>query len=257
VTAWMGHLQAYPQRIEALGKAKLPVLDRSYRMLAETLKGRDPPHITSSELATIVEWKLTRGKWRPRLLDFAKELSDDAVKDASTDAFKSAAAGNSTAAFAALTKLKGIGPATASAVLAVAAPDTCPFMSDEAASAALPGVKLKYNAKEYKQLAAALCDKAEQLNGGKKSGGEGSESGMGGGKEDDKGTSSSGGSGGGDGGGSSHVWTASDVERSLWSAAASQRKPSKPSAAAGEKQAAAGKRKAADQGSEAVKERKK
>lgn len=57
--------------------------------------------------------------------------------------------------------------------------------------------------------------------------------------------------------GSSHVWTASDVERSLWSAAASQRKPSKPSAAAGEKQAAAGKRKAADQGSEAVKERKK
>lgn len=57
-------------------------------------------------MALQVEWKLTRGKWRPRLLDFAKELSDDAVKDASTDAFKSAAAGNSTAAFAALTKLK-------------------------------------------------------------------------------------------------------------------------------------------------------
>ena len=51
-------------------------------------------------------------------------------------------------------------------MLAAAAPDLCPFMSDEAAAAVLPGVKLKYNAREYDQLAAALRGKAQQLNGG-------------------------------------------------------------------------------------------
>lgn len=53
-----------------------------------------------------VEWKLTRGKWRPRLLDFAREHSEATVKDASTVAFQRAVAGDTAAGFAALTKLK-------------------------------------------------------------------------------------------------------------------------------------------------------
>ena len=36
-----------------------------------------------------VEWKLTRGKWRPKLLDYAKAHSEDSVRGASSLAFKS------------------------------------------------------------------------------------------------------------------------------------------------------------------------
>lgn len=58
--------------------------------------------------------------------------------------------------------LQGVGPATASAVLAVAQP-AYPFMSDEAMAAAVKG-PLKYTAPEYVQLVEALQGKAAQLN---------------------------------------------------------------------------------------------
>ena len=60
--------------------------------------------------------------------------------------------------------LQGIGPATASAVLAVAQP-AYPFMSDEAMSAAVKG-PLKYTVPEYVQLVEALQGKAAELNKG-------------------------------------------------------------------------------------------
>ncbi len=56
---------------------------------------------------------------------------------------------------------QGIGPATASAVLAAHCPDL-PFMSDEAMAAALPGGK-EYTVGKYLQLVAALRKKAASL----------------------------------------------------------------------------------------------
>ena len=56
---------------------------------------------------------------------------------------------------------QGIGPATASAVLAAHCPDL-PFMSDEAMAAALPGGK-DYTVAKYLQLAAALRKRAVSL----------------------------------------------------------------------------------------------
>lgn len=56
-----------------------------------------------------VDWKLKRGKFRPRLLDFAKQHSDATVETASADAFQRAASGlveDASAAMAPLTKLK-------------------------------------------------------------------------------------------------------------------------------------------------------
>lgn len=61
-------------------------------------------------------------------------------------------------------QLQGIGPATASAVLAVAQP-AFPFMSDEAMSAAVKG-PIKYTVPEYVQLVEALQGKAAELNEG-------------------------------------------------------------------------------------------
>lgn len=66
---------------------------------------------------------------RPRLLDFVSSLDDSVVKSASEKAFKSLP--DISKAVKELTVLKGVGPATASAVLAAYAPDIAPFMSDE------------------------------------------------------------------------------------------------------------------------------
>ncbi|KAI3760727.1 hypothetical protein L1987_51126 [Smallanthus sonchifolius] len=67
---------------------------------------------------------------RPRLLDFVSSLDEETVKSASLKAFKSLP--EVSKAVSELTVLKGVGPATASAVLAAYAPDVAPFMSDEA-----------------------------------------------------------------------------------------------------------------------------
>ena len=62
-------------------------------------------------------------------MDFVKSLDDKVVESASRKAF--AALPGLSKAITELTVLKGVGPATASAVLAAYAPDVAPFMSDE------------------------------------------------------------------------------------------------------------------------------
>ncbi|XP_048444205.1 uncharacterized protein LOC125479175 isoform X2 [Pyrus x bretschneideri] len=74
-------------------------------------------------------------KWRPRLLDFVSALDYSVVKSASEKAFRSLP--DISKAISDLTVLKGVGPATASAVVAAYAPEVAPFMSDEAMVAAL------------------------------------------------------------------------------------------------------------------------
>jgi hypothetical protein len=78
-----------------------------------------------------MKWKLMKGKWRPRLQGFVDSLEDGAVTAASQKAFAQMAENNFLGALQSLCNLKGIGPATATAVLA-AYDATVPFMSDEA-----------------------------------------------------------------------------------------------------------------------------
>lgn len=67
--------------------------------------------------------------FRPRLLDFVSSIEDAVVKRASEKAFESLP--DVEKAISELSALKGVGPATASAVLAAFAPNLTPFMSDE------------------------------------------------------------------------------------------------------------------------------
>lgn len=67
--------------------------------------------------------------FRPRLLDFVSGLDEELVKSASQKGFQSLP--DISKALSELTVLKGVGPATASAILAAYAPDVAPFMSDE------------------------------------------------------------------------------------------------------------------------------
>lgn len=149
--------------------------------------------LTAEQLAGVVEWKLARGTWRPRLLDFAK-----AAKQADVSAAAEAAANvlksekGLGAAVDALCGLKGIGPATATALLSAADP-SIPFLSDEALIAVL-------GAREYTKPAAlkvteALRERAGELNKLNKK------------QEEEK-----------IGSPAVVVWNASKVERALWSA---------------------------------------
>ena len=49
---------------------------------------RAPLSIVKAELVQLVEWKLLRGKWRPRLLDYAQQQEEGGVQQASESAFK-------------------------------------------------------------------------------------------------------------------------------------------------------------------------
>ena len=126
----------------------------------------------------LVEWKVgQRGKFRPRLLNYAKEASPEDVETASSQAFSIIAQYKDDEdvpedalkqAMSALTALRGIGPATASAALSAAHPFSIPFQSDEAMLAVL-GSK-EYTVKSFLDLTVALRKKARELseNDGKK-----------------------------------------------------------------------------------------
>lgn len=188
--AWTDALSSYDKHMEFLNNPKLVELDKLYRTeLPRSLHSRTPSaHITKNELNKVMEWKLTRGKWRPRLLSFVSSLDETSVKAASQKAF--AALPDLKEAVNALSTLKGVGPATASAVLAAYDPHIAPFMSDEAMVAAL-GSSKEYTLKQYLVFAEKLQNKAKELN---------SKSHV---KEAENG-----------------FFTASDIERALWSAAA-------------------------------------
>ncbi|OIT37688.1 PREDICTED: uncharacterized protein LOC109240426 [Nicotiana attenuata] len=159
---WKEALSSYGVRIESLNKPNLVSLDDFYRNeLPGVLRQRNPSYITTSELTKLMQWKLTRGKWRPRLLDFVSSLDDAVVRSASEKAFQSLP--DISKAISELTVLKGVGPATASAVLAAFAPDIAPFMSDEAMVAA-NGNSKDYTLKQYLVLVDKLQAKSKELS---------------------------------------------------------------------------------------------
>ncbi|XP_054819399.1 uncharacterized protein LOC129318580 isoform X1 [Prosopis cineraria] len=181
-SVWKQALSNYQSRIQSLNKPNLVSLDDFYcNQLPPLLLQRNPnPHITASELSKLMQWKLTRGKWRPRLLDFVSSLDESLVKSASQKAFQSLP--DISKAVSELTVLKGVGPATASAILAAFAPHITPFMSDEALEAVLGNSK-DYSLKQYLLFASKVQTKAKELS-----------------REGDS-------------------FTPSDVERALWSGA--------------------------------------
>ncbi|MED6111043.1 hypothetical protein PIB30_048750 [Stylosanthes scabra] len=164
---WKEALSAYPSRIESLSltknKPNLISLDQFYtKHLPSLLQQRNPnPFITTSELSDLMRWKLSRGKWRPRLLEFVEALDDVVVRKVSEKAFRSLP--DLKKAVSEISVLKGVGAATASAVLAAYAPEVAPFMSDEAMEAALGNSK-DYTLKQYLIFADKLQTKAKELS---------------------------------------------------------------------------------------------
>lgn len=148
--------------------AKLAALDEArYNSIPQRLKGseRDKPSLSKEEVATLVDWKLSHGKFRPTLRALVQQNSEEDVESTTSDAFASYVASQKKAtdakfALKTLTKLRGIGPATASLLLSVHDPETAPFFSDELyrwvmfekGTAKGWDRSIKYDVKEYLDL---------------------------------------------------------------------------------------------------------
>jgi hypothetical protein len=116
------------------------------------------------ELEKVMEWKLCRGKDRPALRGLIKQNSAAAVAKASSAAFAHLEQSDWLSAIKAFAELRGVGPATASALLCVLpkGQELCPFMSDEVLEAATER-KREYTLKAYQRLQEVLTKKASKL----------------------------------------------------------------------------------------------
>uniref|UniRef100_A0AAQ4S0E0 Zgc:112496 n=1 Tax=Gasterosteus aculeatus aculeatus TaxID=481459 RepID=A0AAQ4S0E0_GASAC len=154
---WRSAYASYWDAVEAKSNSKKPGkllhLDKWYQEeLPKLISGRPDKHVTQSELVKLMEWKLTRGKFRQRL----PQLGGFQQRVRRGEMFQKA--------IAELCCLKGVGPATASAVLAAGAPEQAAFMSDEATES-VPGLKpVQYTAKHYALYLGKMVERTEKLN---------------------------------------------------------------------------------------------
>ena len=107
------------------------------------------------ELIQLIKWKGQRGKFRPALVRYAADMEDEALRNAVQMALSHVRQDTSKyididtveQALEPLLKLRGVGPATASAILA-AFDDRIPFMADSLLEALHDGVR-KYTKTAY------------------------------------------------------------------------------------------------------------
>lgn len=161
---WREALNSYGSVVEAQGVARLADHDRWYRdELPGAISGRRDPHITHGELVRVTEWKMSRGVWRGRNLALVRGNDPAEVERLSEAALR--AIPDPRAPIAELAKLAGVGPATASAVAAAAAPSLYPFF-DELVAAQVPGLgEVAFTPAYYARYAAALRERAGRLGG--------------------------------------------------------------------------------------------
>ena len=159
---WEAALARYPAVIDAQGVARLPELDAWYReALPAAIAGRVPARCTHAELVRLTEWKMARGVWRGRNLALVRGNDPAAVEETSAAAL--AAIPHPTRPIATLATLAGVGPATASALAAAAAPAHYPFL-DELVAAQVDGLGAPaFTASYYARYADALRERAARL----------------------------------------------------------------------------------------------
>jgi hypothetical protein len=162
---WRAALDRYDSVVAKQRVERLPALDRWYHdELPEAIARRAPRHLVLEELVRLTEWKMARGVWRAPNLVRVKANPAERVFEASTAAL--ARIPDPTAPIAILAELGGVGPATASAAVAAAAPHQYPFF-DELVAAQVPGLgKVAWTLSYYGRYAAALRERAGRLGPG-------------------------------------------------------------------------------------------
>jgi hypothetical protein len=151
--------------VAAQGVSRLVELDRWYRNeLPPLLASRTPlPHVTHTELGLLTEWKMARGVWRAPNLALVRSNDPDVV--ARTSAVALARTPQPTEPLRELATLKGVGPATASAVVAAWRPDVYPFF-DELVATQIPHLpEVQWTLPFFARYADAIRARAAKLGG--------------------------------------------------------------------------------------------
>lgn len=161
-TAWHRALSSYATVITAQGVAKLPELDTWYREeFPAVFASRRLVHITLQELIRITEWKMHRGVWRaPNLVRVRNNPAELVIE---TTVRGLSRCPHPTQPIGEIAKLDGVGPATASAVVAALMPTVYPFF-DELVAAQIPDLgPVKWTLGYYARYAEFLRHRASQL----------------------------------------------------------------------------------------------
>lgn len=159
---WAEALAGYERALAARKASRLADLDRWYwEELPGLIAARAPAHLTLEELARVTEWKMKRGVWRARNLALVRSNDPGEVRRLSAEAL--ALVPDPRRPVALLAQLAGVGPATASAVLAAARPDCYPFF-DEDVAAQVPDLgPVAFTLPYYLRYAARLRERAAAL----------------------------------------------------------------------------------------------
>ena len=163
--SWQAALGTYATVIASQGTKRLPTLDSWYREeLPSTIQSRQPSLLKLDELVKLTEWKMARGVWRQRNLILVRSNAPDLVEKTSQDALSNIP--DAKKPISILSRLSGVGPATASAVVAAAAPDRYPFL-DDLVAAQIDGIgKIAYTSAFYGRYSEAIRSRAGRLGAG-------------------------------------------------------------------------------------------
>ncbi len=161
---WQSALSRYSATIASQGVASLAEHDRWYHHeLPLALQSRTPSYATHEELVRLTEWKMARGVWRARNLVLVRGNNAELVQAVTRDAF--ALVPHESAPIAKVAELAGVGPATASALLAAYAPALYPFF-DELVAHQIPTLgPVAFTPAYYKRYAQAIRERAVELGG--------------------------------------------------------------------------------------------
>ena len=162
LSGWQAALQSYPDVIASQGVAKLPELDAWYRdELPALITARRLVHVTLSELTRVTEWKMHRGVWRAPNLVRVKSNDPDLVIETTVRGL--ARCPHPTQPIGEIATLDGVGPATASAIVAAHLPTVYPFFDELVAAQIRDLGPVKWTLGYYAKYASYLRDRAAQL----------------------------------------------------------------------------------------------
>ncbi len=160
---WADALAGYDAAIAAVSSGRLVEHDAWYRTVLPTLMAsRTTGYVMHDEMVRITEWKMARGVWRaPNLVLVRSNTPEDVITASRLAAVQIP---HPTKPVNALVALKGVGAATASALLAVMAPSVYPFFDEEVAAQVPQLGPVAWTNGYYAKYAVALRDRSAQLS---------------------------------------------------------------------------------------------
>ena len=166
---WTSFLDRYDEAIAAVSKRKklkpnqLVEYDRWIRNeFPQQFTDGSATALCPSDLERIMQWKLWRGKDRPMLMSLIKQNSQSTVRAVTGSSIDLATQSRWRDAVVKMSELRGIGPATASAILSHLHPEGIVFMADEVIEATT-GKKREYTMKAYDAVIASIVTKKKKL----------------------------------------------------------------------------------------------